>query len=689
MPDRAPRHGVVVVNHRSAHLLAQHLAVSVDGLEDAVVVVVDNSPAPEDRARTRAVADAHGWTLLTVPNEGFGAGVNRGVAHALGLGARAVLVLNPDLALAARDAAALLAAAEDDGDVLLSPVVQDTEGRVWFGGGALDLRRGSTRSGAGAVRDGRVDWLSGACLAFSASAWRRVGGFDPAYFMYWEDVDLSWRARAAGLRLTVREDLVATHAVGGSQEHAGSRRRSDLYYEQNCRNRLVFAGRHLGAADRARWVLWSPWWARRVLLRGGRRQLLESPRPLLSVVRGTLAGVGAALRARRRTSTPGVPRRLVVAHPSTELYGADLQMLETLRAALAGGWDVELVLPGDGPLAPRAQALGVRVTRAEVPVLRKALLHPARLLPLAVSAARSVVRAVRALRRTRPDLVYVSTLTIPWWVLAARLARVPVLCHVHEAEEDQSRAVTAALTAPLLLADRVVTNSAAARRSVGLVFPSLAERAVVVHNGVPGPAATPGPPPAAGPLRLVLVGRLSPRKGTDVALDAVARVVERGHDVHLRVAGSTFTGYEWFEDELRARLDDPRLTGRVELLGFVHPTWPVLADADVVLVPSRVEPFGNTAVEAMLAGRPVVASDVQGLAEIVRDGSTGLLVPPGDPSALADAIVLLAEDPALRSRLAAAARADARLRFSPERYASRVRAELDRVAEPALSSRAG
>ncbi|MFS0706428.1 glycosyltransferase, partial [Cellulomonas sp. 179-A 9B4 NHS] len=386
--------------------------------------------------------------------------------------------------------------------------------------------------------------------------------------------------------------------------------------------------------------------------------------------------------ARTAARAHGAPRRLVVAHPSTELYGADLQMLETLRAARAGGWDVELVLPGDGPLTARAAALGVRVTRADLPVLRKSLLHPARLPGLALAAVRSVVRTTRTLRRTRPDLVYVSTLTIPWWVVAARLARVPVLCHVHEAEEDQPRVVTAALTAPLLLADRVVTNSAAARRSIGPVFGSLAERAVVVHNGVPGPADDPAPPAPGGPLRVALVGRLSPRKGTDVALEAVAQAVARGHDLRLRVAGSTFTGYEWFERELRARLDEPALAGRVELLGFVHPTWPLLAEADVVLVPSRVEPFGNTAVEAMLAGRAVVASRVQGLAEILRDGETGLLVPPGDAAALADALARLDGDPALRARLAAAARADALTRFSPERYAVAVRAELDRLAPP-------
>lgn len=369
----------------------------------------------------------------------------------------------------------------------------------------------------------------------------------------------------------------------------------------------------------------------------------------------------------------------MVVHPSVELYGADLQMLETVRAASEGGWEVELVLPASGPLNARAAAAGARVTVRAFPVLRKSLMRPDRLLGLAVSAGRAVLDAVRGLRVRRPDVLYVSTVTIPWWLLAGRLASVPTVCHVHEAEEDQAWAVTAALTAPLLLADRVVTNSGAARRSIGRVWTALGRRARVVHNGVAGPPEAPEAP-RTGPgdtLNVVVVGRLSPRKGIDVALEAVARLVAAGRDVRLRVAGSTFTGYEWYEDQLRARAQEPDLRGRVELLGFVHPSWPELARADVVLVPSRVEPFGNTAVEALLARRPVVASDVQGLAEIVRDGTNGVLVAPGDADALADAVARLHDDPGLRDLLATAGQEDASRRFSTARYAEDVRSELD------------
>lgn len=383
-------------------------------------------------------------------------------------------------------------------------------------------------------------------------------------------------------------------------------------------------------------------------------------------------------------------RTLVVGHGSAELYGSDLQLVESVRAALADGWDVLVVLPVDGPLAERLAGAGARVRVAPVPVLRKSLLRPRALPGLAWGSLRAVVGTVRLLRRERADAVYVNTVTIPTWLAAARLARVPALCHVHEAEDDLPRLVTALLTAPVLLARTVVTNSEAARRSLGAAYASLSARAHVVHNGVTGPPAAPeARAPHDEPLRLALVGRLSPRKGTDVALDAVGLLTAEGRDVRLQVAGSTFPGYEWFEEQLRQRAAADDLAGRVELLGFVHPTWPVLADADVVLIPSRVEPFGNTAVEALLAQRPVVASRTQGLAEIVRDGTTGLLVEPGDAAALAAAVGRLVDDRELRERLAADGRRDAETRFSTSRYATDLQQLLREVVGAPTDGRTG
>jgi len=373
--------------------------------------------------------------------------------------------------------------------------------------------------------------------------------------------------------------------------------------------------------------------------------------------------------------------RVLVVHPSAELYGSDRQLLESVSALLRAGWAVDTLLPTPGELVDELEARGARVAVVDFPVLRKSLLSPRALPGLAVAVVRSVLGARRLLRRTRPDLVLVNTLTIPEWLVAARLARVPSLCHVHEAEEDQPAAVRFALAAPLLLAGSVVANSAAAAGVLERSVPRLGPRTRVVHNGVGGPPSRTALRERDGyRLHVALVGRLSPRKGIDVAIEAVRMLVERGHDVTLTVCGTPFPGYEWYERDLRDQIIEAGLDDRVELAGYVSPTWPVLDRADVVLVPSRVEPFGNTAVEAMLAERPLVASRTQGLREVVRDGRTGLLVEPGSPEALADAIARLADDPALARSLAGAGREEAERRFSVDAYGRALVDEITRTA---------
>lgn len=362
---------------------------------------------------------------------------------------------------------------------------------------------------------------------------------------------------------------------------------------------------------------------------------------------------------------------VLVAHPSPDLYGSDWQLVETMTGLIESGYRVNVALPLDGPLVPVLEGVGARVAVVPFTVLRKALLTPRGLAGLAASAPGEIARLRSVIRACGADLLLSNTVTIPWWPVAGRLAGLPVLSHVHEAEDTQRLVIRSGLNAPLLAANRIVANSGAARDALLAAQPLLASRTRVVHNGVaapPEPLAPLRERDAGDAFHVAMVGRLSPRKGVDVLLEAIALLRARGVDASLSVAGSIFPGYEWYEDELRERAARPDLAGHVELLGYVRPTWPVLEEADAVVVPSRAEPFGNTAVEAMHAARPLVASRVQGLAEVVTDRVTGLLVPPEDPQALAGALGRIAGDASLAASLAAAGRREAEERFSTSGY---------------------
>ena len=364
----------------------------------------------------------------------------------------------------------------------------------------------------------------------------------------------------------------------------------------------------------------------------------------------------------------------LVAHPFADRYGSDRMVLESIRALVDAGWRVAVTLPEGGPLVAMVEEIGARVVLCPTPRLSKALLTPRGLVELAGQTLRGTRDGWALLRSLHPDVVYVNTLTIPWWIVLARLRRVPVLCHVHEAERSAPWLVRTALTLPLLLATVAVANSRFTVEVVADSFPRVARRTRIVDNGVVGPPGrTQARPALTPPVKLLYVGRLSARKGVDVAVVAVGVLRDRGMDVELDVVGAVFPGYEWYQDELERLVARLELTERVRLHGFQDPAWPFYAAADVVLVPTRTdESFGNTAVEAVLSARPVVISGSGGFVEAAVGYRSARTVLAGDPAALADAVeeVVASWSAVRREAWDDARRAEAR--HAPELYRRRI-----------------
>jgi phosphatidylinositol alpha-mannosyltransferase len=173
----------------------------------------------------------------------------------------------------------------------------------------------------------------------------------------------------------------------------------------------------------------------------------------------------------------------------------------------------------------------------------------------------------------------------------------------------------------------------------------------VIPNGVHVDAAPAGPKPAArsDELRLLFVGRAEERKGLPVLLRAFEALQAVGVRARLTVAGAT-------REEVEPYLLDVR---GVDVRGRVseEEKWRLLHEADLLCAPSLGgESFGMVLTEAFAAGTPVVASDIAGYRAVARDGVDGVLVPPGDPAALGEALHDLALDPARRERMSASAR---------------------------------
>ncbi len=369
---------------------------------------------------------------------------------------------------------------------------------------------------------------------------------------------------------------------------------------------------------------------------------------------------------------------VLLAHPGAELYGSDRVFLDSATALAKRGWAVTVTLPGDGPLVEILTKNGVEVVICPTPVLRKSALRPLGLLRLIGSAIGAMPRGLRLLRRKRPDVVYVSTVIIPLWIILARLLRIPLVCHVHEAETGASRLLRKLLALPQLITTRILINSEFSKATLLESLPRLESRIDVIPNPVIGPAEViPARPDLAGHVNLLFVGRISPRKGPDVAVRSLGILRDNGVDARLSLLGSVYEGYEWFEKDLRDLVGQLELTDHVRFLGFVDDVWSTVNEADIVIVPSVAdEPFGNTAVEAVLAARPVVASTSGGLVEAIRGYASARSGAPGSAEDLVDAVVdLIASWPESVSAAIEDAGTAAR-RHSPVLYGERLDAAL-------------
>ncbi len=361
---------------------------------------------------------------------------------------------------------------------------------------------------------------------------------------------------------------------------------------------------------------------------------------------------------------------VALAHPD---HAGMLRTLKVLDAAAEEhGWELSFVLPAPDPLV---SAIGLPSERVSyLPALRGWRRWRARL------ALPSTVLGLARLARGA-DLLYACTLSsFPFCLLAGRLARRPHVVHVYSSYEDP-----AAYRKHLLARARHVV--APSRDSLGLASRAIggfaaATRSRVVYNGmdvawIERQAARPVPnsvPKARGP-RIGMVGNLDARKDPDLLVQAVAQVRAAVPRAEVILVGAF--RHPAYEAGVRRRIAALGLTDAVRVTGFLANPFPVLRTLDVLAHPARRDPFPLALLEGMALRRPIVASAVGGIPEMLANGESGLLVPPEDAAALAAALVRLLRDEDERARLGAAAYARLTTRFSLERFAAGMFAAFD------------
>jgi glycogen(starch) synthase len=342
---------------------------------------------------------------------------------------------------------------------------------------------------------------------------------------------------------------------------------------------------------------------------------------------------------------------------------------------------VQVVLTARPPTAPWLQRIapGATVVRVSLPVRRPRQLYS---LPAA---------ALAPLLGRHADVVHVhlgeDLAILPLAALAARARRLPLVLTVH-CSPTHTLAVGDARSALLRTLGGWIERRGERRadatlvyteRLAGLIARDAGAGVRIVRRGVDrelfaGARAEPFPELVGGP-RVVFVGRLVRPKGPHTLVQAAARLQTPGVRVLLVGDGPERSAIERTVRRLG-------MADRVHVTGFIgHEQVPaVLRSADLLVLPSTYEELGTVLVEAQQVGLPVVASRVGGIPEVIDHGVNGLLVAPGDPAALADAIDAVLGDPELAARLGAAAARRAPL-YDLERVEREVHALYERLAD--------
>ena len=371
----------------------------------------------------------------------------------------------------------------------------------------------------------------------------------------------------------------------------------------------------------------------------------------------------------------GLPSRTLAVLHVAEMSGPARSLRDRI-AWLAEHGDVELVVPGAGPAADLYSGIAT-VTELEYRALTLPG-SPGKAAQEAMRLRREVVAFRRRMRASRPELVVCATAMLPAVLLAARRERVPVLLYAAE--------ILSAGRSPLRrlggrglvrIAGTSAHAVAACSATVAAQYPE-AKTAVVPP---PIPDAFAGGDgdgfrrrhgiPSDAPLVLA-VGSLSAGRGQDVLLESIGRVRERRPATACAVVGVPFQREVDLAYERRLRRVAAGLGGgmapAVIFCGYEPRIADAYAAATMVVNPARSpEAFGRVCCEALAAARPVIATGVGAIPEVLKNGETAELVPPDDPQALAEAIASLLSDPDRARARAEAGRRDVLERFAPER----------------------
>ena len=382
-------------------------------------------------------------------------------------------------------------------------------------------------------------------------------------------------------------------------------------------------------------------------------------------------------------------KTILYLHSSSDLYGSDRCLLRTIEGLDSTQSHAVVCLPYDGPLVGALRKSGATVYVLDMPMLRRQNLSLIGIYRFFVSLVSGMIRVRKIMKLHRVDLLHSNTAAVTLGGILARRFGVLHIWHVREIIVSPVFVRKFISKSVMRGATLVVGVSASVINNLALDQPGILEKSRVIYDGIQTADFVGGKRSivrgqvgvSERNILVGMLGRVGSWKGQELLLEAAIRIREQGKEqVRFVAVGSAFQGNEGAMIRLHDLISRSEMSELFSVLEFRTDVNDILAALDIFVLPSILpDPFPNTVLEAMAAGKPVVANAHGGVVEMLHDGESGFLISPNDAEQMAARIALLAGDAELRSRMGMAAQLRALNLFDISVYRKTMNALYDEL----------
>ena len=363
-------------------------------------------------------------------------------------------------------------------------------------------------------------------------------------------------------------------------------------------------------------------------------------------------------------------KRILFIHGSADLYGASKVLISIIKGLDKKNIEPIVILPYREKLNTEITAAGAKVVTGPVAVIRRQNYNLRGGLIFISDLIKSLF-LIRSLDKIyKFSLIYSNTSPVLSGAIYSKLFRKKHVWHVHEII---GKPLFFRYVMPRIInffSDICVAVSNATKQYL-LLETKTKLKIKVVYNGIEGFNKDPDCTNVINrnTISVGMIGRFNRWKGQNVFVRAARKIIEGNHKLHFLIVGSYFQKEGFFLHNLRKLISESNLEEDVQIADFVEDVDKIYRDLDIVVVPSiEPEPFGLVAIEAMSLKKPVIASNIGALPEIIIDGKTGLLFEVNNDEQLKNCILKLAKDESLRKKMGEAGFRRQREFFSVDRF---------------------